>query len=133
MKGDAKLPPSHALGLFDLLVTNPPYIPSGDIPGLDPEVRDHEPMMALDGGEDGLDFYRSIAKQWKAALKPGGHLLCEVGIGQSEKVAYLLHRAGFEFIRITRDTGGIDRVVEGQTPKERDLPDPLHEKTEEEP
>ena len=129
LKGDAMLPPSHALGQFDLLVSNPPYIPSGDIPGLDREVRDFEPVMALDGGEDGLDFYRAITKLWKSALKPGGLLLCEVGIGQSEKVAYMLAKAGFQKICITRDTGGIDRVVEGIVPK---LSEPLHEKTEEE-
>ena len=132
LKGDALQPPSHALGQFDVLVCNPPYIPTGDLAGLDPSVKDFEPMMALDGGADGLDFYRGITSLWQPALKPGGHLLYEVGIGQAEQVAWLLVKAGYENIRITRDTGGIDRVVEGQRPKEQEIPDLLHETLEEE-
>ena len=132
LKGDALQAPSHALGQFDVLVCNPPYIPTGDLASLDPSVKDFEPLLALDGGEDGLDFYRGITELWKPALKPGGHLLYEVGIGQAEKVAWLLVKAGYENIRITRDTGGIDRVVEGQRPKEREIPDVLHETMEEE-
>lgn len=118
LKGDALQPPSHALGQFDVLVCNPPYIATGDLDGLDPSVKDFEPLMALDGGEDGLDFYRAVTTLWKPAIKPGGQLLYEVGIGQAEDVAWLLVRAGYENIRITRDTGGIDRVVEGQRPLE---------------
>ncbi len=118
LKGDALQPPSHALGQFDVLVCNPPYIATGDLDGLDPSVKDFEPLMALDGGEDGLDFYRAVTTLWKPAIKPGGHLLYEVGIGQAEDVAWLLVRAGYENIRITRDTEGIDRVVEGQRPLE---------------
>lgn len=118
LKGDALQPPSHALGQFDVLVCNPPYIATGDLGGLDASVKDFEPLMALDGGEDGLDFYRAVTTLWKPAIKPGGHLLYEVGIGQAEDVAWLLVRAGYENIRITRDTGGIDRVVEGQRPLE---------------
>ena len=132
LKGDALQAPSHALGQFDVLVCNPPYIPTGDLASLDPSVKDFEPLLALDGGEDGLDFYRGLTELWKPALKPGGHLLYEVGIGQAEKVAWLLVKAGYENIRITRDTGGIDRVVEGQRPKEREIPDVLHETMEEE-
>ena len=120
------------LGQFDVLVCNPPYIPTGDLAALDHSVKDFEPMMALDGGEDGLDFYRVITHLWQPALRPGGHLLFEVGIGQAEKVAWLMVKAGYENIRITRDTGGIDRVVEGQRPKDREIPDPLHDTTEEE-
>lgn len=132
LKGDALQPPSHALGQFDVLVCNPPYIPTGDLAGLDASVKGFEPMMALDGGADGLDFYRGITSLWQPALKPGGHLLYEVGIGQAEQVAWLLVKAGYENIRITRDTGGIDRVVEGQRPKEQEIPDLLHETLEEE-
>ena len=131
LKGDALQAPSHALGQFDVLVCNPPYIPTGDLAALDTSVKDFEPLLALDGGEDGLDFYRGITELWQPALKPGGHLLYEVGIGQAEKVAWLLVKAGYENIRITRDTGGIDRVVEGQRPKEREIPDMLHETMEE--
>ena len=129
---DAMEPPPAALWDFDVVVCNPPYIPSGDIAGLDVSVRDYEPRMALDGGADGLDFYRVITHLWQPALRPGGHLLFEVGIGQAEKVAWLMVKAGYENIRITRDTGGIDRVVEGQRPKDREIPDPLHDTTEEE-
>ena len=132
LKGDAMQPPSPALGNFDILVSNPPYIPSGDIPGLDDSVKNFEPMMALDGGADGLDFYRAIAARWQPALKPGGRILFEVGIGQSEAVAMILLKAGYENICITRDTGKIDRVVEGMRPKEREIPDLLHDIKQEE-
>ena len=132
MRGDALQAPSHALGQFDMLVCNPPYIPSGDIPGLDSSVKDYEPLMALDGGEDGLDFYRAITTLWMPALKPGGHLVYEGGIDQSKKVGMLLREAGFEQIRITRDTGGIDRVVEGRKPMEREIPDEPRERKQEE-
>lgn len=132
LKGDALQPPSHALGQFDVLVCNPPYIPTGDLAGLDSSVKDFEPLMALDGGEDGLDFYRQITSLWQPALKPGGHLLYEVGIGQAEQVAWLLVKAGYENIRITRDTGGIDRVVEGQRPQEPEVPEDLDQTEEEE-
>ena len=106
LKGDALQPPSHTLGQFDALVCNPPYIPTGDLPALDRSVKDYEPMLALDGGSDGLDFYRAVTTLWRPALKPGGHLLYEVGVGQAEHVAWMLVKAGYENIRITRDTGG---------------------------
>ena len=132
LKGDALQPPSHALGQFDVLVCNPPYIPTGDLAGLDSSVKDFEPLLALDGGEDGLDFYRQITTLWQPALKPGGHLLYEVGIGQAEQVAWLLVKAGYENIRITRDTGGIDRVVEGQRPQAPVVPEEPDQTDEEE-
>ena len=72
--------PSPSLWDFDVIVSNPPYIPTGDIPGLEVSVRDYEPHMALDGGEDGLKFYRAIAAGWKSALRLGGTLIFEVGI-----------------------------------------------------
>ncbi len=95
----------------------PPYIPTGDLAALDHSVKDFEPMMALDGGEDGLDFFYRVITTCGAGPAAGGHLPFEVGIGQAEKVAWLMVKAGYENIRITRDTGGIDRVVEGQRPK----------------
>ena len=76
-------------------------------------VRDYEPRAALDGGPDGLDFYRAVAGGWGAALRLGGSLLFEVGIGQGRDVAVLLEQNGFEDIRLTQDTQGIPRVVEG--------------------
>lgn len=110
---NAMEPPSSTLWDFDVIVCNPPYIPSGDIENLDISVRDYEPHMALDGGEDGLDFYRFIAAKWKSALRLGGTLIFEVGIGQAPQVEEILARNGFEDIKTTADTQGIWRVVEG--------------------
>ena len=110
---DAMEPPSSALWDFDVIACNPPYIPTGDIAGLDVSVRDYEPRMALDGGEDGLDFYRFIASKWKSALRLGGALIFEVGIGQAPDVEMILAQNGFEDILTTADTQGIWRVVEG--------------------
>jgi release factor glutamine methyltransferase len=131
LKGDVMQRPSHALGQFDLVLCNPPYIPTGDLEALDPSVKDYEPRMALDGGQDGLDFYRAVIRLWTAVVKPGGHLLFEVGIGQAELVAQMLVDAGYRSVLITRDTGKILRVVEGRRPDE-----PIefhHEHTEEVP
>ena len=97
-----------------MIVSNPPYIPSRDIQGLDPSVKDYEPRMALDGGDDGLDFYRVIACKWKSALRLGGTLLFEVGMGQDRDVEAILSGEGYEHIRSFQDTGGIWRVVTGE-------------------
>ena len=110
---DALENPSHALWDFDVIVCNPPYIPSGDIAGLDASVRDYEPRMALDGGEDGLDYYRAITPKWKAALRLGGALLFEVGLGQAPAVEDILAQNGYQDIQSAQDTQGIWRVVEG--------------------
>lgn len=110
---NAMEPPSSALWDFDVIVCNPPYIPTGDIEKLDISVRDYEPRMALDGGEDGLDFYRFIAAKWKSALRLGGTLIFEVGIGQAPAVEDILAKNGFEDIKTTADTQSIWRVVEG--------------------
>ena len=113
MHMDALAPPPAQLGEFRCLVSNPPYIPAGDIPGLDPSVRDFEPHMALDGGEDGLDFYRNLAGEWKNALSVGGKIFLEVGIGQADDVLRLLRTQGFGDLEITKDLNGIPRVVHG--------------------
>ena len=110
---DALEPPTSALWDFDVVVCNPPYIPSGDIAGLDVSVKDYEPHTALDGGPDGLEFYRFIASKWKSAIRLGGALLFEVGIGQAPDVEEILAQNGFEQIQTTADTQGIWRVVEG--------------------
>ena len=110
---DAMEPPSSALWDFDVIVCNPPYIPTGDIDGLDVSVKDYEPHIALDGGEDGLDFYRAIASKWKSALRLGGALVFEVGIGQAPQVEEILAQNGYENIQTAQDTQGIWRVVEG--------------------
>ena len=113
MQMDALAPPPAQLGEFRCLVSNPPYILAGDIPGLDPSVRDFEPHMALDGGEDGLDFYRNLAGEWKNALSVGGKIFLEVGIGQADDVLRLLRTQGFGDLEITKDLNGIPRVVHG--------------------
>ena len=105
--------PSSMLWDFDVIACNPPYIPTGDIEGLDISVKEYEPLMALDGGVDGLDFYRVIASKWKSAMRLGGTLIFEVGIDEAEAVAQIMADNGFENIITTEDTGGIQRVVEG--------------------
>lgn len=113
LSADAKLPPLPALWDFDVIVCNPPYIPSGDIAGLDASVRDYEPRQALDGGDDGLDFYRAVASKWKGALRLGGTLLFEVGMGQAPDVEQILGKNGYEDVRSFQDTQDIWRVVAG--------------------
>ena len=110
---DAMEPPASSLWDFDVIVSNPPYIPTADIETLDHSVKDFEPHMALDGGEDGLDFYRFIAAKWKTALRLGGTLIFEVGIGQAPAVEEILALNGYEDIKTTMDSGEIWRVVEG--------------------
>ncbi len=99
---------------FDVIVSNPPYIPTGDLAGLDPEVRRHDPLRALDGGADGLDFYRRILADAPASLHPGGLLAFEVGAGQAPAVAGGMRGAGFESISTHPDLAGIPRVVAGR-------------------
>jgi len=101
---------------FDLIVSNPPYIPTADLATLEPEVRDHEPMAALDGGADGLAFYRAIVPQAPRHLDPGGWLLVEIGIGQGPAVRRIFSQGGFADIFTARDPGDIERVVGGQIP-----------------
>ena len=105
--------PSSVLWDFDVIACNPPYIPSADIDGLEVAVSQYEPRMALDGGADGLDFYRFISAKWKSALRLGGSLIFEVGIGQADQVAEIMAENGFENIVITNDTNDIPRVVQG--------------------
>ena len=100
-------------GRFDIIVSNPPYIRSGEIPGLMPEVREHEPVLALDGGEDGLAFYRRIVEGCRAHLCGGGMLFLEIGYDQGEAVSGLLAEAGFLEVAVVKDYAGLDRVVCG--------------------
>ncbi len=99
---------------FDILVSNPPYIPTKVIEELEPEVRDHEPMMALDGTEDGLLFYRRIAKEAGRVLAPGASVYLEIGYDQGEAVSELLREQGFTEIEVHKDLAGNDRVVCGR-------------------
>ena len=114
MKADAKKAPPLGIGEFDLIISNPPYIETEEIQELDSSVKNYEPVWALDGGEDGLDFYRSISDCWKKALKPGGYMLLEVGEGQAETVSAMLLNAGFSATDTRKDTLGTDRVVIGR-------------------
>jgi len=98
---------------FDIIVSNPPYIPTEDIKSLDDCVKNHEPISALDGGCDGLFAYRKIIKAAPLYLNKDGYILFEVGIGQSEDVAKLL-KENFTDIKTVRDYGGIERVVYGK-------------------
>jgi len=98
-------------GRYDIITANPPYIATEIIRGLQPEVRDYEPRMALDGHGDGLCFYRRIAAQSQNWLNPGGCIYLEIGHDQGQAVSRLLEEAGFENIRIVKDTPGLDRVV----------------------
>jgi release factor glutamine methyltransferase len=96
---------------FDLVVSNPPYIASAEIETLDPEVRDHDPRLALDGGEDGLDAYRVLAPEIRRVLKPGGVFAVEIGWTQGEAVKALFEAAGLEDVKITLDLANRARVV----------------------
>ena len=102
---------------YDIIVSNPPYIPSAVIGGLQPEVRDHEPRMALDGAEDGLAFYRRIAAEAPEWMNPGGAIYLEIGCDQAEAVSDLLSEAGFEKIEVFKDLPGLDRVVRAFRPR----------------
>ena len=114
MQADALTAPPLGLGQFDLIVCNPPYIPTAEIMELDSSVKDFEPLWALDGGEDGLKFYRAVIKYWKIVLKENGMILFEVGENQAEPVKEMLLSAGFSSVETRKDTIGVDRVVIGK-------------------
>lgn len=114
MQADAAAQPPLSIGQFDMIVSNPPYIASAEIETLDSSVKDYEPVFALDGGADGLKFYKAIIKYWKSVLRDGGELLFEVGEGQAEAVAEMLLAAGFRATETRLDTQGIERVVIGR-------------------
>ncbi|HZP80770.1 MAG TPA: HemK/PrmC family methyltransferase, partial [Chthonomonadaceae bacterium] len=99
---------------FDVIVSNPPYIPTAEVPTLQSEVRDFEPRLALDGGADGLVLLRGLSSGAQRVLRPGGWLGVEVALGQAETVAALLHAAGWGAVETRRDLAGIARVVCGQ-------------------
>lgn len=105
--------PQEAAGTFDIITSNPPYIPTAVIATLEPEVREHEPMMALDGTEDGLLYYRRIAAEAGSWLRSGGAIYLEIGYDQGEAVSGLLRDAGFTGVRVVKDLPGKDRVVCG--------------------
>jgi release factor glutamine methyltransferase len=102
-----------ASGSFDLVVSNPPYIPSAEIEGLDPEVRDHEPRLALDGGADGLEAYRRLAPEILRVLRPDGVFAVEIGWTQAAEVETIFRAAGAQDVRTRKDLANRDRVVGG--------------------
>ena len=104
---------SHVTGKFDFIVSNPPYIKSGEIPALMPEVKDYEPLTALDGREDGLYFYKKIVEESKNYLMSGGMLYFEIGYNQADDVSRLMEQAGFKEVTTVQDYAGLDRVVYG--------------------
>lgn len=115
---DALKPAQEFLGTYDLIVSNPPYVMTQEMETLDPSVRDFEPHLALDGGADGLDFYRAIIKNYSSALAPRGYLCFEFGMGQENAVCSLLMRSGYEILELKKDTAEITRAVLAQKREE---------------
>lgn len=103
-------------GPFELIVSNPPYIAHDDIAGLDPEVRDYDPALALDGGPEGLDIYRAIAKEARPLLAPGGRMIVELGAGQEASVGALMLASGLTVRPARRDLAGIARALSAVAP-----------------
>ena len=114
VQADAMGEPAPFLGKFDLIISNPPYITGEDMKDLDHSVKDYEPHLALFGGEDGLDFYRSIASKYAAALKPGGFLCFEFGDGQGDDVCEILKMNGYTILERSRDYNDRERAVIAQ-------------------
>jgi len=103
-------------GPFDLIVSNPPYVARGEIPRLEPEVRDYDPKLALDGGEDGLDAYRAIAAAAPRLLAPDGRLIVELGAGQELSVRTLFTNTGLAIVTVRNDLSGIPRALVANAP-----------------
>jgi release factor glutamine methyltransferase len=111
IKGSLFKPVKKSLNTFDLIVSNPPYIKKNDIKNLQIEIKDWEPVKALDGGEDGLDYYRAIIPEAKNYLKECGCLMFELGVSQANGVRKMAEDAGFMDISITKDYAGIERIL----------------------
>ena len=117
---DALSEPLPFLGKFDMIVSNPPYITTAEMEELPKSVKDYEPTLALHGGTDGLNFYRSIAKNYAQALKQGGFICFEFGLGQGDSVRKILTNNGFTILEITRDYNNIERAVIAQYGRKED-------------
>ena len=111
VRANALEAPPAFLGKFDLIVSNPPYITAEEMAELPDSVKDYEPHMALFGGDDGLEFYRSIAQKYSAALKPGGFLCFEFGMGQGDDVCRILEENMYTILERTSDNNNIERAV----------------------
>ena len=120
IQADAMKPAPAVLGKFDMIISNPPYIDSADMQALDRSVADFEPHLALFGGEDGLDFYRSIAENYTGALKPGGYLCLEFGEEQGDAICRILEEHGYTILERARDYHDTERAVLAQYGRKED-------------
>lgn len=120
IQADALGKPSAFLGKFDMIVSNPPYVTAREMSELPKSVKDYEPHLALYGGEDGLDFYRAIAANYSAALKPGGCLAFEFGMGQGDAVCEILTKNGYTILERSRDYNDRERAVIAQFGRKED-------------
>ena len=120
IQADALAPAPAFLGKFDMIISNPPYIPECEMADLPHSVKDYEPHMALVAGADGLDFYRSIAENYTAALKPGGYLCLEFGEGQGNDVCAILEAKGYTILERSRDYNDRERAVLAQLGRKED-------------
>jgi release factor glutamine methyltransferase len=114
IQADALADPSAFLGKFDMIISNPPYITTEEMEKLPISVKEHEPHLALHGGDDGLIFYRSIAEKYSNALKPGGYLCFEFGMGQGDAVCAILEENGYTVLERSRDYNQRERAVIAQ-------------------
>ena len=120
VSADALDAPAAFLGKFDMIVSNPPYITTKEMSELPDSVANYEPHLALHGGEDGLDFYRNIARNYKAALKPGGYLCFEFGMGQGDDVCEILEMNGYTVLERSSDYNDRERAVIAQLGRKED-------------
>ena len=114
VQADALKPADSFLGKFDLIVSNPPYVTTAEMEALPDSVKDYEPHLALHGGEDGLDFYRAIVKNYTPALKPGGYICFEFGMGQGDAVCEILQNNGYTVLDRVQDFNERERAVLAQ-------------------
>lgn len=120
VQADALAAPSPFLGKFDMIISNPPYITTQEMTELPESVKNYEPHLALHGGDDGLIFYRSIAENYKNALKPGGYLCLEFGMGQGDAICDILEMNGYTILERTRDYNDRERAVLAQFGRKED-------------
>lgn len=120
VQADAFAPASSFLGKFDMIVSNPPYVTTAEMEALPASVKDFEPHLALHGGNDGLDFYRAIVKNYTAALKPGGYICFEFGMGQGDAVCEILQKNGYTVLERVQDFNERERAVLAQYGRKED-------------